>query len=217
MNNLRIFLNTKRFFDCRSIGTIITADGKNVPKKPNIENRITLISPDNSISITDLKNAQSLSSRRELKLVKIQDVDSKTRRPIYKMMTNAQYHEEELSKRKEKLALSDNNALKGQKLITLSSKIADHDLLTYVKKVAKLLEKNHEVRIVVSGEEKEETKLEKISTVIERNLKSVGKIVQMRQKGNNLRLYLLPIRKNSTEGGNSELESKEHNDNKGPL
>lgn len=78
---------------------------------------------------------------------------------FFRMMTNAQYHEEELSKRKEKLAMSDNNALKGQKLITLSSKIADHDLLTYVKKVAKLLEKNHEVRVVISGEEKEQTKL----------------------------------------------------------
>lgn len=84
MNKLRTILNTRRFFDCRSIGTRISADGKDVAKKPNTENRITLISPDNSISITDLRNAQNLSSRRELKLVKIQDIDSKTRRPIYK-------------------------------------------------------------------------------------------------------------------------------------
>lgn len=39
----------------------------------------------------------------------------------------------------------------------------------------------------------------------------------MRQKGNSIRLNLLPIRKNSTEGGNGELESKQNNENKGPL
>lgn len=75
-----------RFLECRTATTktIITADGKDVPKRKNYENRITLISPDSSVSITDLKNAQSISLRRELKLVKVQDVDSKTRRPVYK-------------------------------------------------------------------------------------------------------------------------------------
>lgn len=84
MNKLLTLFNTRRLFDCRSIATRISASGKDVPKKPNIENRITLIGIDNSVSITDLKNAQNLSSKRELKLVKIQDVDSRTRRPVYK-------------------------------------------------------------------------------------------------------------------------------------
>lgn len=84
MNKLTTFINIRKLFERRAIATIITADGKDVPKKKTYENRITLISPDDSVSITDLKNAQSLSARRELKLVKIQDADSKTRRPVYK-------------------------------------------------------------------------------------------------------------------------------------
>lgn len=86
MNKLVSLLLTKRLFETRSVTTRIAIDGKDVPKKKQYENRITLIGADNSVSITDLKNAQSLSTRRELKLVKIQDADSKTRRPIYKFV-----------------------------------------------------------------------------------------------------------------------------------
>lgn len=74
-------------------------------------------------------------------------------------MTNAQYHEEELSRRIEKRSASENKSLKGQKLITLSTRIAEHDLLTSVKKMGKLLEKSYEVRIIVSGEANEQIKL----------------------------------------------------------
>lgn len=74
----------RRLVECRPVSIRITADGKEVPKRKVFETRITLIGTDNSISITDLKNAQNLSERRELKLVKLQDVDAKTRRPVYK-------------------------------------------------------------------------------------------------------------------------------------
>lgn len=89
LNKLVTLLGTQRILGFRTLSTkpvktIITAEGKDIPKRKSFENRITLISPDNSVSITDLKNAQNLSTRRELKLVKIQDEDSKTRRPIYK-------------------------------------------------------------------------------------------------------------------------------------
>lgn len=87
MNKLRNLLSARRVLECRSIATRITADGKDIPKKKVFENRITLIGSDNSITITDLKSAQSLSTRRELKLVKIQDEDSKTRRPVYKCVS----------------------------------------------------------------------------------------------------------------------------------
>lgn len=70
-------------------------------------------------------------------------------------MTNAEYHEEELSKRKQKLQAKENNFIKGHKLLTLSSRIADHDLMTRINKIRKLLEKQYEVRVVISGEESE--------------------------------------------------------------
>lgn len=72
--------------ESRAFTSRLTADGKEIPKKKTHETRITLIGPDNSVSITDLKNAQNVSLRRELKLVKVQDVDSKTRRCVYKLV-----------------------------------------------------------------------------------------------------------------------------------
>lgn len=86
LNKLVTTLGVRRFLEFRTMKTktIINAEGKDVIKKKVYENRITLISPDNSLSITDLKNAQNISLRRDLKLVKIQDTDAKTRRPVYK-------------------------------------------------------------------------------------------------------------------------------------
>ncbi|CAG9563090.1 unnamed protein product [Danaus chrysippus] len=216
MNKLRNLLSVRRVLECRSIATRITADGKDVPKKKIFENRITLIGSDNSITITDLKNAQNLSTRRDLKLVKIQDEDSKTRRPVYKLMTNAEYHEEELSARIEKKAAKENKLIKGNKLITLSSRIAEHDVMTNVKKMMKLLEKSYEVRVVVSGDETQPEKAERIYSIIEKNLKSIGNIVQKRNKGNNLRFQIIPLRDNSNQSKNDH-NSGENNDQKGPL
>lgn len=83
MNKLIALFSYRPFVECRPMARL-AADGKEIPKRKNFENRITLIGTDNSITITDLKNAQNLSQKRELKLVKIQDIDAKTRRPIYK-------------------------------------------------------------------------------------------------------------------------------------
>ncbi|KOB65774.1 Translation initiation factor-3 (IF3), partial [Operophtera brumata] len=144
MNKFLALFSVRRLVECRPISTRLTADGKEVPKRKNFENRITLIGTDNSVSITDLKNAQSLSERRELKLVKLQDVDSKTRRPVYKLMTNTEYHAEELERRQEKQTARQNNLIKGEKLLTLSTKIGEHDLMTGVRKMVKLLDKQYE-------------------------------------------------------------------------
>ncbi|RVE45969.1 hypothetical protein evm_009372 [Chilo suppressalis] len=195
----------------------IAADGKAIPKKKTFENRITLIGADNTVSIIDLKSAESLSLRRELKLVKIQDVDSKTRRPVYKLMTNSEYHEEELEKRKERQEARQRNSIKGQKLLNLSSKIGEHDLMTSVKKMIKLLEKQYEVQVILMyvGQDGEKV-CEKMYDIIEKNTKSAGKLVQKRNKGNSLRFQLLPVRENSTQTGGVSDQNTNGND-KGPL
>ncbi|KAJ2950518.1 hypothetical protein O0L34_g8762 [Tuta absoluta] len=213
MNKLISLFTFRRLIEFRPVSTRITADGKDVPKKKIYETRITLIAPDSSVSITDLKNAQSLSVRRDLKLVKVQDVDSKTRRPVYKLMTSAEYHQEELQKRKEKQAARQNTFIKGEKLLTLSSRIGENDLMTGVKKMLKLLEKQYEVRVVIAGEgQAGEANMERIYSVIESNIKSAGKVVQKRNKGNDLRFQLLPSRDNSSKPDNDSIESS-----KGPL
>lgn len=89
MNKIFALTNFRRIVEYnRFISMKITAEGKDIPKKKNFESRITLIGHDNSVSITDLKSAHSLSVRRDLKLVKIQDIDTKTRRPVYKYVYN---------------------------------------------------------------------------------------------------------------------------------
>ncbi|XP_068627949.1 translation initiation factor IF-3 [Battus philenor] len=216
MNKIFVVNTFRRLVGCtRTATSRITAEGKEVPKKKNVETRITLIGSDNSVSITDLKSAQSLSVRRELKLVKIQDNDTKTRRPVYKLLTNAQYHEEELAKRKEKQVAKENEEIKGQKLITLSTRIAENDLMTGVKKMIKLLDKQYEVKIVVTGaDDSSEQSLEKIYTVIEKNTKSNAKVVQKRNKGNSLRFMLYPLREKTSQ---SNSEDANNNKDRGPL
>lgn len=83
-NKLIPLFSVRSGFGYRCISKrIITADGKEVAKEKRI-NFITLINSDNSVTVTDLKSAQNLSLRRDLKLVKVTDVDVKTKRPVYK-------------------------------------------------------------------------------------------------------------------------------------
>ncbi|CAH0397477.1 unnamed protein product [Chilo suppressalis] len=217
INKLLGVFGSQRLLQCRTFAMRIAADGKAIPKKKTFENRITLIGADNTVSIIDLKSAESLSLRRELKLVKIQDVDSKTRRPVYKLMTNSEYHEEELEKRKERQEARQRNSIKGQKLLNLSSKIGEHDLMTSVKKMIKLLEKQYEVQVILMyvGQDGEKV-CEKMYDIIEKNTKSAGKLVQKRNKGNSLRFQLLPVRENSTQTGGVSDQNTNGND-KGPL
>lgn len=57
---------------------------------------------------------------------------------------------------------------------------------------------------------------ERIYSVIEKNIKSSGQVVQKRNKGNSLRFQLLPLRENSSHTQN-DLDSNKDKDDKGPL
>lgn len=72
-------------------------------------------------------------------------------------MTNAEYHAEEIERRKEKQAARQNSVVKGEKLLTLSTNIGEHDLMTSVRKMIKLVEKHYEVRVIVTGDGAEAT------------------------------------------------------------
>lgn len=67
-------------------------------------------------------------------------------------MTNMEYHSEELERRHEKQSARLNNSTKGAKLLALSTKIGEHDLMTGVRKMVKLLDKQYEVKVVVTGD-----------------------------------------------------------------
>ena len=48
------------------------------------DKKITLIQPNNVISVTSLEEAHKISKRRDMKLLKVQDMDNKSQRPVYK-------------------------------------------------------------------------------------------------------------------------------------
>lgn len=115
--------------------------------------RITLIGQDENISITTLEEAEKISKRRELKLVKVVDFDMKTQRPVYKLMTGSEYLAEDLKQReRRKLDKANSSSLKGDKVLIISSGISEHDLKTQINKIIKWIGKQYEVRVVINGD-----------------------------------------------------------------
>jgi len=169
------------------------------PKQPLSKNPkhktsplITLLTGD-KIEIITLEHAQKLAERRQLKLVSIVDYDAKTSRPVYKMMTGHEYLSEELKKREEKKEARKEQHIKPEKLLTLNSKISEHDLDSKISKCIKWIEKLHEVRVVISGDESEMQKSEKIFGVIEEKMKLCeGRILQKRSKNGVVKFSIMP-------------------------
>lgn len=56
--------------------------GQKNPDK--IKPKITLLTPDSSTMIVTLEEAQKMSKRRDLKLTKVTNIDTKTQRPTYR-------------------------------------------------------------------------------------------------------------------------------------
>lgn len=125
-------------------------DDEQQKKKTKIIPKITLIQG-SLVTITTLEEAQKLSKRRDLKLVKIVDVDTKTQRPTYQLMSGSEYHAEDIKQREERKK-SKKNDMKGEKMIMLNYNIALHDLDTYINKMIKWIQKSYEVRVVINGD-----------------------------------------------------------------
>ncbi|XP_065080255.1 translation initiation factor IF-3 [Ochlerotatus camptorhynchus] len=161
-------------------------------RKPKTAPKITLVGPDQAVSIVSLDEAQKISKRRDLKLVKIVDLDMKTQRPVYKLMSSAEYLEEDLKRREEKKRTKQEAAIKGDKLLNVSARITEHDLMSKIHHVQKWLTKQYEVRIIISGDG-DKSKQEAVATKFENWTKDVGKIVQKRFRDSDLRFQILPV------------------------
>uniref|UniRef100_A0A182R143 Translation initiation factor 3 N-terminal domain-containing protein n=1 Tax=Anopheles farauti TaxID=69004 RepID=A0A182R143_9DIPT len=167
------------------------ASGPN--RKAKTSPKVTLISSDESISIVNLDEAVKISNRRNLKLVKITDLDTKTQRPVYRLMTGAEYLEDDLKRREEKKKSKQDATIKGDKLLTISARIAEHDLTSKIQHVLKWLQKSYEVRVVVTGDGAgHKGKQEEIAQRFETSVKDTGKMVQKRMRDNDLRFSILP-------------------------
>jgi translation initiation factor IF-3 len=74
-----LFSSKSELIDAAKAAKAAEAKPKTTPSP-----KITLIAKDESVSIVSLVEAQKLAKRRDLKLVKILDLDTKTKRAIYK-------------------------------------------------------------------------------------------------------------------------------------
>ncbi|XP_039279510.1 translation initiation factor IF-3, chloroplastic isoform X1 [Nilaparvata lugens] len=158
----------------------------NKPKKKKKEKLvyITLIENDN-ISVMTHEDAMKLSKRRNLKLVQIKDYETKTERATYQLMSPAELMAEEKSSKKDKKDSTD------VKLLSITSKIEEHDLVSKTKNIIKWLNKKNEVRISISNDDnKGEDVFKRIADTIEGS----GRIVQKRLSNNALKFHILPMK-----------------------
>lgn len=108
-------------------------------------------------------------------------------------MTGADYHSQETKRREEKKEAKKEQHLKSEKLLTLSNKITEHDLGSKIAKCVKWIEKNHEIRVSISGDDSEKQKTEKIIAAIEEGMKPVnGRMLQKRVKDGIVKFTIMP-------------------------
>ncbi|XP_060530889.1 translation initiation factor IF-3, mitochondrial [Cylas formicarius] len=173
-------------------------------RKTTIIPKITLLHGD-AIDVVTLEEAQKIARRRDLKLVKILDVDTKSNRTVYKLMSGTEVYEEEL-KQREKKKSNKQQGTKGEKLLNISQNISKHDLEVHITKIAKWLAKKYEVRLVINGDGGSMRKAEQVCSDIEHSLKSVSDLIQKKQSGSTIKLQVLPAKE---EIGNEDTGKKD--------
>lgn len=96
--------------------------------------------------MTVLEDAQRLAKRRNLSLVKVDDVKGKTQQQVYKLVNNADIPEEDTKS----VDKTEKSRKKDTKLFYITGKITEHDLQTKMKNTVRLLSKGRKVKIVIT-------------------------------------------------------------------
>ncbi|XP_024877342.1 uncharacterized protein LOC112458129 [Temnothorax curvispinosus] len=186
-----------RAFSRRLPGEFLGSDGTKKPRpKTEPVPKITLVSPDNSITVTVLEEAQRLAKRRDLTLVKVNDLDGKTQRAVYKLVSSTGILEKTKTEIEEETKSADRTAQKsgkGAKLFYISAKITEHDLQTKTKNAVKLLSKGRKVKIAITLDGASGDKIQK---AIEDAVRNDGSVQQMPSKKNIILLLINPLPKN---------------------
>ncbi|XP_032683583.1 uncharacterized protein LOC116849968 [Odontomachus brunneus] len=186
-------------YQCREFSnrkTIILEDTTTKPKqrpKTVPVPKITLLSLDNSMVVTDLEKAERLAKHRNLNLIKVSDPDSKTCRAAYKLT----------SKLVDKTELLQDDKQKSFKLLYISATITKHDLLIKIKNIVKLLSKNNKVKIFITLDD---TKENDVLNTITKMVKDISNIKTMPSKKNTALLLITPLDKKDA---NNSIDNKE--------
>lgn len=149
--------------------------------------KITLLGPERDISVVTMDVAIKMSERRGLKLVKIIDIDTKTHRPVYQMMTANQFlKEDNINQNKDEKSTK---KLKSEKTALISCRIGQADLESKVNNFCKWLKKMHEVRVTITGDTAND-----IADEIIKKTQECSRVVQRREKGDSVKFQLLPLK-----------------------
>ncbi|NP_001280640.1 uncharacterized protein LOC103310605 [Acyrthosiphon pisum] len=151
--------------------------------------KITLLGLEKDVSVVTIDVASKMCERRGLKLVKIIDIDTKTQRPVYQMMTANQFLKEDHKSHQDKDE-KNHNQLKGEKTVLINCRIGQSDLESKVNNIRKWLSKMNEVRVTITGDTANEVADEVIKMTQESS-----RVVQRREKGNTVKFQLLPPKK----------------------
>lgn len=77
-------------------------------------------------------------------------------------------------------------------MLSLNNKIAEHDLQSRLKHIQKWLAKEHKVIVVISGTISDLSTSENIFKQMEEVSLGMGRIIQKRTKGSEIRFQILP-------------------------
>ncbi|XP_042209840.1 translation initiation factor IF-3, mitochondrial-like isoform X2 [Homarus americanus] len=167
------------------------------------------------VSSVSLTQAERMAKRRDLKLVKVEDPSLKSQdKQVYKLMTGKQYFEEEV---KAKKSSKSSPSSKGEKILTMSGKIAAHDLKPKLQSIHKWLDKGHQIRVTVTSRGATKGDLESVYGTIEQEVKSnKGRVLQLREKFGDFKFTIVPSKvektSNQTLGESSErTHDSDHN------
>ncbi|KAH8297449.1 hypothetical protein KR044_012084, partial [Drosophila immigrans] len=161
------------------------------------QQKITLISQNQVMSVTTLDEAQKLAKRRDLHLLRLNQTDAKTGRVVFRLVTSAEMLADDRNDKGTSKS-STEMSKRTEKSLTIGTRITEHDLASRLKNITKWLSKRHEVRILIQGNSSgaDEGNAERIVKSIEGTIKEpevIGRIVQKRQKGGFIKFSILPV------------------------
>lgn len=87
-------------------------------------------------------------------------------------------------------------------MLSLNNNIADHDLQSRLKHIQKWLTKQHKVIVVISGSVSDVSTSEKIFKQMEEAANGLGRILQKRNKGSEIRFQIQPTIPPNTSSSN---------------
>ncbi|KAG8231523.1 hypothetical protein J437_LFUL008064 [Ladona fulva] len=181
-----------------------TGTTKGNPKKATGP-KITLIGTDNAISVVGLEEGLKMAKRRNLKLVNLVEYDTKTQRPVYRLMTIADYNQEHLKDKK----LSKSSNVKREKFLNISSRIEKHDLASKLKQVEKWLTKDFEVRVLLTGDENDMSAAEAVYKSLEEYLKGKARLLQKRTIRSEIKFYIRSLPADKVKSKSETEETRE--------